>query len=167
MKIGLVGAFNKVGQELVVLGAIPIGDVTERTIRKVNPDIIIYSADFEVRSTLEYDSACGNVRWLYEVANLYIPTILVSSEAVFGKKKWFGHKEKGKRNPTSLYGVVKIGIEAVAALFPNVKIVRGNDAEGIMRFAERFEEMPTVLHVQKKPTILNTRLAYKLGILWK
>jgi hypothetical protein len=132
--------------------------------RKVAPKI--FHLDFEINTFEDYSTHLKKVLGFYEFCRSSdIPIVLVSSETVFRSKRWGKYKENSKPNPNTNSGLLYLGLEAIANLFDHVKIVRGTDEAGIGRFAARFSEMPKILHIAPKPTILNTSKAKKLGIL--
>jgi hypothetical protein len=170
MRIGITGAKTNIGMELVKMGA--VSGVWE------TDDIHIFC-----------ESPSNKIPYIaqfFHISQMFCkPIILVSSYEVFRGKRLFwkwGYKEKEHQNPDTDDGFLLLGVEAIALTTDNIKIVRiGWDgkfdclAKGIFKFAERFDEMPKILHLSSddsearcnngRRTILNNHLAKKLGIL--
>jgi dTDP-4-dehydrorhamnose reductase len=123
-------------------------------------------SNLKIDSNNDYAIHIEGVRRFYDFCRSSDePIVLVSSETVFRKKRWGKYKETATPNPNTNSGLLYLGLEAIANLFDNVKIVRGAEDIWIARYAPRFDKMPKILHVASQPTILNTNRAKKLGIL--
>jgi hypothetical protein len=171
MRIGITGTETNIGRELVRLGVVP---------GTWNGD------DFHIFCEEPSNKIPYIARFFHLTCNVSCPIILVSSYAVFRGKRWFwksGYKESANQNPDTDEGFLLLGAEAIALTDNNVKIIRlgygGNFkvwANCIMKFAQRYAEMPKILHIApggeeihhlktKRTTVLNISLAKKLGIL--
>lgn len=151
MKIGVIGAFGRVGKLLVGMGAIPLEcDITdageiEEAITRVKPDVI---ASLASKSDVDWGEKDENLTSLLDV-NMYgvhnlgattfklnIPAVIISTDHIFSGKNYFDLKLKYwiksgpyKENyarpiPVNRYGMSKLAAETLASSYDNIKVIR-------------------------------------------
>lgn len=141
MKIAMTGGRGKLGTYLQKqLGVIDLGcDVLQRfsiqqSISEHKPDVVLHLAgktdvdfceDVRNQEPVIQTNVRGTSNVLTVCERYDVPVVYLSSDHVFGGKRWFGkYSEKDKPNPINYYGLTKISAEGLCNLYDNARIVR-------------------------------------------
>lgn len=139
MKIATTGFQGHVGSTLLKHGVLPLEcDITNlddvrKALDDVLPDIVINAAgksdvDWCEKKENQDKVIMTNVRGAYYLSyaaeERNVPVIVLSTDHIFDGKKGPYKETEIKLKPVNYYGVSKLGMEAVALAFKNVKIVR-------------------------------------------
>lgn len=157
MRVFVTGPNGYIGKALISRGCLPLlSDIkdapgVEREVCEKKPDLILHLAakskpDFcenPENRKLVIDTNVGGTRHVVRAAEkLNIPCVVFSSGQVWKGGFWERpHREDDAYNePVNIYGMSKLGAEAVATVFDNAKIIRLSSAFDLECLAPKFEK---------------------------